>query len=128
MSNDNALGQRLTWPDLVMIRMNDHPAGVGMTPSGLWIEHTERLPAIFGEVIAMGSYAEAAGFEIGMFVLFVRYSGEITDAYEDGSNFAVFNCRDILAEVKREALIFSEVEMEKLNLRPNFNIPAALPQ
>lgn len=120
MPNDEAFGERLAWPHLVMVRLNDTPAGVGMTPSGLWVEHTERLPAIFGEIVAVGAAAAAAGFRIGMFVLFVRYSGEETASYEDGQVFSIFSMNDILSEVKQEALIYSSEAAARFNLAPDY--------
>lgn len=114
MSTDTALGQRLVHADGVLVRMNDIPAGGGMTPSGLWIEHSERLPAIFGEVLACGTAALAFGVRPGMFVLFVRYAGEITDEHDDGTVYAVFSMHDLLAEIPREALRYSDADAARL--------------
>jgi co-chaperonin GroES (HSP10) len=103
-----------------MIRFADTPAGIGMTPSGIWVEHSKRLPAIFGEIVACGPGAELQGYRVGMFVLFVRYAGEITDEYEDGSAYAIFSINDVLAEIPKEALRYTDEEVARFNLRPNF--------
>ncbi len=116
-----ALGQRLVHPDTVMVRMNDTPAGIGMTPSGLWVEHSENLPAIFGEILAVGPQAQTAGFAPGMLVLFVRYAGEITDEHDDGRVFAIFSMHDILAEIPKEALRYTDEEAARFTLQPDFS-------
>ena len=109
-----------------MIKMKDTPAGIGMTPSGLWVEHTTRLPAIFGEIVAIGATAEAAGYRIGMYVLFVRYSGEEIGNYEDGKVFAIFSMNDILSEIKQEAFVYSAETAARFNLSPDYSEVAKL--
>lgn len=92
-----------------------------MTPSGIWIEHTERLPAIFGDIVAVGAAAEDAGYRVGMFVLFVRYSGEEVESFEDGRVFAIFSMNDILSEIKQEALFYSSEVAARFNLAPDYS-------
>jgi co-chaperonin GroES (HSP10) len=117
---DTAAGQRLRGPTTVMVQINDTPAGIGMTPSGLWVEHSMRLPAIFGEILAVGALAFEQGYRPGMLVLFVRYAGEITDELEDGRCFAIFSMEDILGEIPKESLVYSDEEAARLNLEPDF--------
>jgi co-chaperonin GroES (HSP10) len=118
---DTALGQRLLNPTAVFVQFNDTPAGIGMTPSGLWVEHSKGLPAIFGEILAVGAEAYAQGYRIGMFVLFARYAGEITDELDDGRNFAIFGMEDVLAEIPKGALVYSDEEMARFNLKPDYS-------
>ena len=98
-ADDTALGQQLLSDDTVHVRFADAPAGVGLTPAGLYVEHSHKLPAIFGEILSLGRNAYDAGLRKGASVLFIRYAGEITDVLPDGAIFAVFDYHDIPAGI-----------------------------
>jgi co-chaperonin GroES (HSP10) len=91
-------GIRLYSKDHVLVRYAENAAGGGVTPGGLYLEHSRGLPACFGIVEALGPNAADAGIRKGQRVLFTRYAGEVTDILEDGSTFAVFDHHDLRGE------------------------------
>ena len=82
----------------VLVRYLENSAGGGVTPGGLFLEHSRGLPACFGIVEALGPGAYSAGIHKGQKVLFTRYAGEVTDILEDGTTFAVFDYHDLRGE------------------------------
>lgn len=91
-------GQRLIHIDSVLVRYAENAAGGGVTPSGLYVEHSSGLPACFGEVMAHGPGARGYGIHKGMYVLFTRYAGDLADVLPDGTTFAIFDCHDLRGE------------------------------
>ncbi len=89
---------RLCSKEHVLVRYAENSAGGGVTPTGLYLEHSQGLPACFGVVEALGPSAARAGIRKGQKVLFTRYAGEVTDILEDGSTFAVFDYHDLRGE------------------------------
>lgn len=98
-ADDTALGQQLIHDDHVQVQYADRPAGEGITPSGLFVQHSTELPAIFGTILSVGKTAYKAGYRKGAFVFFIRYAGEPTDVLPDGRTFAVFHFQDIPARI-----------------------------
>jgi co-chaperonin GroES (HSP10) len=94
---DTALGQQLYHRNSVLVRYADLPAGEGKMPSGLYVMNSKGLPAIFAHVLAVGPGASERGIKVGQFVLFVRYAGEVTDVYYDGTTYAIFDAHDLLS-------------------------------
>lgn len=92
--------RRLFGVDAVLVRFCDDWAGGGITPIGLEVAHSKGLPAIFGEVCALGPDAKAAGLSKGQSILFTRYAGEVTDVLDDGQVYAIFDYNDIRAEYR----------------------------
>ena len=99
MTDESAYcGIQLYSKENVLVRYAENAAGSGVTPGGLYVEHSQGLPACFGVVEALGPNAARAGIRKGQRVLFTRYAGEVTDILEDGSTFAVFDYHDLRGE------------------------------
>jgi len=94
-----ACGEQLLLDDRVRVQFWERPAGAGITPVGLYVQHSTGLPAIFGTILACSVGATAAGYAPGHTVVFLRYAGEITDILEDGTIFATFDYHDIITRV-----------------------------
>jgi co-chaperonin GroES (HSP10) len=86
---------RLHRDDLVLVK---EWKPEGLTPSGLWTQHEDSLPAIYADVILA---KPDSGVRPGDFVLFARYAGE--PALIDGRTYHFVHKDDIEAIIDLEA-------------------------